>query len=137
MVGGGGNKKGFQKCTDSSGQEIPYLRALQVHSRRNSIDPTLQDNGLIPDNFFECIYHIGCAMNLHSITNSGLIAGGQNSSKERQTVFLSAVNPMNKNYKEPQAFDLTKPRLASHKQKWKKHQDTVYGSIYSLLKGKD
>ena len=28
MAGGGGNKKRFQYCTDSSGQEILYLRAL-------------------------------------------------------------------------------------------------------------
>ena len=81
---------------------------------------------LIPNNFFEYIYHIGCAVSLHSITNSGLIAGGQNSSRERQTVFFTAVNPMNKNHKEPQELDLTIPRLASYKQKWKRHEDTVY-----------
>ena len=95
MAGGGGNKKRFQYCTDPSGQEILYLRALQGHSGRNPIDPALQDNVLIPNNFFEYIYHIGCAINLHSITNLGLIAGGQNSSRERQTVFFTAVNPMN------------------------------------------
>ena len=39
------------------------------------------------------IYHIGCAFNLHSIINSGLIPGGQNSSK-RQTVLL--VDPRDK-----------------------------------------
>ena len=39
---GGGNKKRFQYCTDSSGQEILYLRALQGHSGRNPIDPSLQ-----------------------------------------------------------------------------------------------
>ena len=38
------NKKRFQYCTDPSGQEILYLRALQGHSRRNFIDPSLQDN---------------------------------------------------------------------------------------------
>ena len=76
MVGGGGNKKIFQYCTDPSGQEILYLRALQDHSGRNSIDPELQDNVLIPNNFFEYIFRIGCAINLHSITNSGLIPGG-------------------------------------------------------------
>ena len=65
-------------CTDPSGQEILYLRALQGHSGRNPIDPTLQDNVLIPDNFFQYICHIGCAINLHSITNSGLIPGGHN-----------------------------------------------------------
>ena len=53
--GGGGNKKIFQYCTDSSGQEILYLRAFQGHSGRNLIDPTLHDNVLIPDNFFEYI----------------------------------------------------------------------------------
>ena len=74
MAGGGGNKKRFQYCTDSSGQEILYLRALQGHSGRNPIDFTLQDNVLIPNNFFEYSYHIGCAINLHSITCSGLIA---------------------------------------------------------------
>ena len=45
---------------------------------------------------------------------------GQNSSKERQTVFFTAVNPMNKEHKDPQELGFTKPRLASYKQKWKK-----------------
>ena len=77
MTGGGGNKKRFQYCIDPSGQEILYLRALQSHSGRNPIAPTLQDHVLIPNNFFGYIYHIGCAINLHSIINSGLITGGQ------------------------------------------------------------
>ena len=46
------------------------LRALQGHSGRNPIDPSLQDNVLIPNNFFEYIYLIGCAVNLHSIRGS-------------------------------------------------------------------
>ena len=121
MAGGEGNKKIFQYCTGSSGQEILHLRALQGHSGRNPIDPSLQENVLIPDN------HVGCAINLHSITNSGLIAGGQNSSRERQTVFSTAVNPMEKDHKDPNELDFTKPRHASYKQKtWKRHQDTVY-----------
>ena len=126
MAGGGGTKKRFQYCTDSSGQEILYLRALQGHSGRNPIDPSLQDNVLIPDIFSDYIYHIGCAINLHSITNSGLIPGGQNLDKDRQTVFCTAVNPMDKEYKDPQELDLTKPRLAWYKHKWRRHQDTVY-----------
>ena len=79
MAGGGGQKKRFQYCSDSSGT-ILHLRALQSHSGRNSIDPTLQDNVLIPDGFLKYIYHVGCAINLHSIINSGLIPGGQNTS---------------------------------------------------------
>ena len=61
MAGGGGNKKIFQYCNDSSGA-ILYLRALQGHSGRNLIDPSLQDNVVIPDGFFKYIYHVGCAI---------------------------------------------------------------------------
>ena len=63
MAKGGGKKKRFQYCTDPSGQEILYLRALEGHSGRNLIDPSLQGNVLIPNDFFEYIYHIGCAIN--------------------------------------------------------------------------
>ena len=113
-----------------------FTRTLQGHSGRNPIDSSLQDNVLFPNNFFEYIYHIGCAVSLHSITNSGLIAGGQNSSIERQTAFFTAVNPMNKNHKDPQVLDLTKPRLALYKQKWKRHQDTVYWVDFQLAQRK-
>ena len=126
MAGGGGNNKRFQYCTDPSGQEILYLRALQGHSGRNLIGLSLQDNVVIPDNFFQYICHIGCAINLHSIMTSGLIPGGQVLSK-RQTVFFTSVDPMNKEHKDPDNIDLKAPRLAWYKQKkWKKHQSTVY-----------
>ena len=59
------------------------------------IDPSLQDNVVIQSGFFHHIYHIGCAFNLHSIINNGLILGGQSSSK-RQTVFFVPVDPMEK-----------------------------------------
>ena len=84
VAGGGGHNKRFQYCTDSSGQEILYLRALHGQSGRNPIDLSLQDNVLIPDNFFEYII----TSDLHSIMNSGLIPGGQILGKERQTVFF-------------------------------------------------
>ena len=99
----------YQYGTDPSGQDILYLRALQGHSGRNLIDPSLKDNVLIPNDFFEYIYDIGCAINLHSITNSGLIPGGQNLSK-RQTVFFTSVDPMNEEHKDPNKIDLETPR---------------------------
>ena len=82
---GGGNKKRFQYCT------VPFLslRALQSHSGRNLMDPSLQENVSFPSDFFEYIFHIGCAINSHSITNSGLIPGQQILSK-RQTVSFTA-----------------------------------------------
>ena len=33
---------------------------------------------------------------------------------------------MDKDHKDPYKLDLTKPRLASYKQKWKRHQGAVY-----------
>ena len=92
--GGGGNKKRCQYCTDSSGT-ILYLRALQGHSGRNLIDPTLQDTVVVPSNFFQYIHHVGCAINVHSIINSGLVLGGQKLNN-RQTVFFLPVDPMDK-----------------------------------------
>ena len=81
---------------------------------------------LIPDNFFEYVHHIGCAVKLHSITNSELIPGGQNLSK-RQTVFFTSVDPMDKEHKDPETIDLGASRLARYLQTvWNKHQDTVY-----------
>ena len=53
MAKGGGNKKIFEYCTDPSGQEILFLRALQGHPGRNLVDILLQDNVLIPNDFFE------------------------------------------------------------------------------------
>ena len=104
MARGGGNKKRYQYCTDSSGA-ILHLRALQGHSGRSLIDPTVQDNVIIPDGSFQYIYHLGCAINLHSITNSGLIPGGQKLSN-RQTVFFLLVDPMDKEHKDPDTIDL-------------------------------
>ena len=56
-------------------------------SWRILIDPLFPDNVIIQSNYFHHIYHVGCALNLHSIIDSGLIFGGQSSSK-RQTVFF-------------------------------------------------
>ena len=69
MAGGGENKKIFQYCTNSSGA-ILYFRALQGHSGRNLIDPSLQDNAVVPDGFFKYIYHDGCAINSIYIPSS-------------------------------------------------------------------
>ena len=110
MARGGGNKKIYQYCTDSSGA-ILYLRALQGHSGRSLIDSTLQDNVVIPDGYFQYIYHVGCAINVHSIINSGLIPGGRNLCK-RQTVFFLPVDPMDKNHKDPDTIDLNELRYA-------------------------
>ena len=66
---------------------------------------------MFPDGFFKYIYHFGCAINLHSIINSGFIPGGENLSN-RLTVFFLPVGPMDKEHKDPDTVDLGAPRLA-------------------------
>ena len=121
LAAGGGAKRRFQYCTDDSGMII-YFRALQGHSGRNLVDPSLRDSVVIPSKFFQYIYHIGCAFNLHSI-NSGLILGGQNSSK-RQTAFFPPDDPRDKSHKVLDEIDLNVPRRAQYLHNaWKRHQD--------------
>ena len=125
MVAGGGSKRRYQYCSDDSGRII-YLRALQGHSGSNLIDPTLQDNVVIGSGIFYYIYHIGCAFNLHSIINNGLIPGGQDLSR-RQTVFFLPIDPRDENHKDPEHIDFSVPRRARYVHiAWKRHQDAVF-----------
>ena len=89
------------------------LFALQGHSGRNLIDPSLQDNVIIQSGFFQQIYHIGCAFNLHPIINNGLIPGGLNSSK-RQTVFFLPIDPRDRGHQDPAKIDFNKPRRTQY-----------------------
>ena len=91
-----------------------------------SLIPLLQDNVIIQRGLFRHIYHIGCAFNLHSIINNGLIPGGQDSSR-RQTVFFLPIDPRDKDYEYPEHIDFSVPRRARNVHNaWKKHQDAVF-----------
>ena len=104
-------------------QEQLFISELFKDIQCNLIDLSKQDNVVIPSIFFQ---HIGCAFNLHSVINSGLILGGQSSSK-RQTVFYLSVDLLDKSHKDPKVIDLNVPRHAQHLHNaWKKHQKTEY-----------
>ena len=124
-----GSRKRSKKRNSNTGlliQEQLFISELFKDTRRNLLDPPLQDNVVIPSNFFQHINHIGCAFNLHSIINSGLIPGSQNSSK-RQTIFFLPVDPMDKKHKDPNVIDLNVPRHAQYLHNaWKRHQDAMY-----------
>ena len=81
---------------------------------------------LIGTGIFHYIYHIGCAFNLHSIINNGLIPGGQDLSR-RQTVFFLPIDPRDKDHEDPEYIDFSVPRRARYVHSaWKKHQDAVF-----------
>ena len=125
LAAGGGSKRRYQYCSDNSGR-ILYVRALLGHSGNNLIDPTLQDNVMIGSGIFHHIYHIGCAFNLHSIINNGLIPGDQDLSR-RQTVFFLLIDPRDKEHQDPEHIDFSVPRRAQYLHSaWKKHKDVVF-----------
>ena len=73
------------------------------------------------------------ATTCNPITRSGLIAGGREAKKGRQT----AVNPMDTREHGLTEFDLMKPRIAVFRQKWKVHQNSVYWVNLKLLRERD
>ena len=125
LAAGRGSRRKYQYCSDDSGR-ILHLRALQGDSGSNLIDPTLQDDVAIGTGIFHYIYHIGCAFNLHSIINNGLIPGGQDLSR-RQTVFFLPIDPRDKEHQDPEHIDFSVPRRARYVHStWKRHQDAVF-----------
>ena len=127
-------KRRFQYCTDSSGQEILYLRALQGHSERNPIDPSLQDNVLIPDNFFEYIYHIGCAISF-ALHHKFRIDTGRTKFKQGKTdSILYGCESQGQGTQRSVKLDLTNHVLHGTSRKRGKDTKTrCIGSIYSLF----
>ena len=95
LAKGGGKKKRFQYCLNLyASNKILYLRAIEGHSGENYVDPLLQNNFLLRDDFAEYIHHIRNAYEMHSIVQSGLIPGGKSNRRDIQSVFFTAVNLM-------------------------------------------
>ena len=137
LARGGGNKKRYQYCADSSGV-ILYIRALQGHSGRSLIDPTLQDNVIIPNGLFQLFLTCRVCNQFTCHHQFRIDTGRTKFEQQRETVFFLLVDPMDKEHKDPDTIDLKAPRLARYMHKaWKKHQTTVYwvGINLALKKG--
>ena len=127
LKNGEGPMKIFQYCVDPySAETILYLRAIQGHSGGKHINPTLQDNVLLPGDFAEYFYHVGSSNDMHWIIQSGLIPGGKDVEKGRHAVFITAVNPTFIDHYRERGYDVTQPRIAVSKHNRKVHQHTVY-----------
>ena len=87
---------------------------------------------LLPEDFTEYIYHVGNVSEMHSINRSGLIPGGKSLKRNRQSVFFTAVNPMeDENCVVETQCDLNKSRIAPYK----KILETSSKHIFFGLKG--
>ena len=131
-----GKKGDISTCNDVSGIIFTSELFKDIQEAILLI-PLLQDTVKIQSGFFHHIYHIGCAFNLHSIINNGLIPGGQNSIK-RQTVFFLPIDPGDKEHKDPEKIDLNVPRRAQYLHNaWKKQSRRgIFGLILILRFGK-
>ena len=138
LAKGEGEKKRFQYCLNPySSDKFMYFWAIQGHSGGTLVDLTLQDNVLLPGDFAEYINHIGSAFEMHSIIKSGLMTGGKSLRRSRQSVFLTAVNPMcARQDLEEVEYDLDKPSIAVYKHTWRIHQNTVYWCNFKLAQTK-
>ena len=135
---GGGRKKRFQYCLNPYFlKKFQYFRAIQGHSGENFVDPLLQDNLLLPDDFAEYIYHIGNAFEMQAIFLSGLIPGGRSNRKNRQSVFFTTVKPIDIQPDQREVeYDLDKPRIAPYKHTWRSHDNTVFWCNLKLAQRK-
>ena len=92
-------------------EEQDGKRPRQQEKYQCCTDPSRQEILLSPSSSRSFKTHIGCAINLNSVVNSRLIPGRQNLS-QRQTVFFTSVDPMNKEHRDPDEINLNAPRLA-------------------------
>ena len=80
---------------------------------------------LIPYNWKEYIYHRGSSFSIQSNLSSGLIPGGNESHKGRQTIFFTPLNPFGgdpEEEEEPRDDHTVLQKVHSHSQ-WKLNQD--------------
>ena len=138
LVKGGGPKKRFQCCLNpNSSEHFLYFRAAQGLSGGNLVDPALQDNVLLPEDFTEYIYYVGSLSEIHSTIRSGLIPGGKSLKRHRQSVFLTAVKPMDDDQSMAEIrHDLDKPRIVPYTNTWRPHQNTLYWCSWKLAQKK-
>ena len=130
---GRGQKKRFQYCLKPNCPEtLQYLRAIQghsgkAHSGNARINPTLQDNVMLPKDFTKYVYHVGNGKELRSTVRNGLVPGGFSTETCKQAVLFTVVNPMDDEQGLRETFcDLSRARIAPYKNTWKALQDTVH-----------
>ena len=130
LANGGRAKKTFHYCLNPySSKQFIYFQ----QSRDNSIDPTLQDNVLLPKRVTEYIIHVGNTVELNSITRIGLIPG-RKSLKKRHAVFFTTVKPIVDEVVWETLHATDETRNAPNKDTWKHLNKLHVGAIFKLAR---
>ena len=87
----------------------------------------------IPYNWKEFVFHRGCSVNIKSMLETSLVAGGKESKERRQTFFFTSPSPFGENQdEEAPDGDISKPRRAHYHSNWRHNQDLcILGQIFS------
>ena len=110
LQGGGGPRKRFPHCLDLY-SERPFYTFEQFKATGELINPTWQDNVLLPSDFAEYVYHVGSSHDMHCIIRSGLISGGKDI--EKGVTDFTSVNLVSIRLHKQRDSDVTKPRICS------------------------
>ena len=113
-------------CEDPQ-NSLAYFRAIHGHSGGRSSGPELMEYIRIPYNWTEFIFQRGCPSSIQSILENGLIPGGKESDKGRQTVFFTPLNSFGGDSDEEETGDgHTVPQKVHYQSHWKRNQDAVH-----------
>ena len=134
MARGGGNKKRYQCCTDSSIRSNSCISEL-LKAIQDAVSLILlyKTMSVIPRRLLPVIFIMSDVQSIYIPYHQFGIDTGR-SKFEQQTVFFQPMDPMDKNHKNPDTIDLNEPRHSQYMHKaWKKHQNTVHIGWTSTL----
>ena len=137
LAAGRGAKRRFQYCIDDSGISV-YFRALQGHSGRNLIDPSLQDNFFDSDQLLPAYLPYWMCVQSSFYHQLWMNTWRSKFEQETDSILLVFVDLMDKGHQDPEVIVLNVPRHAQYLHNaWKKHQDAVYwvDIILAIKKG--
>ena len=112
-----------------------YLRAIQGHSEGAHINPTLQDNVLLPDDVAEHIYHVGSSR--YALDHSIGIDSGWQRRQERVTCVVLYVREPDVRRSAQRSRVRPDESQNWNKKHWKTHQNTVYWCKWKVAQKKE
>ena len=88
------------------------------------VDPELMEYIRIPHKWKEYFFHRGHSFSIQSIRENGLILGGKESDRGRQSIFFTPLNPFGGNSDEEEpSDDYTILQKVHCNSRWKLNQD--------------
>ena len=125
LIHDGSTKKWLEYCQDEDGN-LSYFRAIQGHTRGIPTSPELMKLHTCSIRLEKYFFHGGSQWVFQSILGSGIISGGKEEDKARQAVFLTPLNPFEKDPEgETPHSEYTVLQKAPYETNWKRNQDAV------------